>query len=592
VDRSFQVDLRGLVDLLSHHLYSSPRVYLRELLQNAVDAVTARRIVDAAAPASIAVETDGTTLRVTDTGIGLTEPEVHEFLARIGSSSKRDELGFAREAFLGRFGIGLLSGFVVAEEITVTTRSATGGPAVRWTGRADGTYAVEPGEHDVVGSTVELRARRGAETWFHPDTVVELVRLFAAVLPVPVTVNGAPIAGGGAPWARDDGRSPEQRRADLVGLAQDALGFTPFDVVELDVPEAGLTGVAFVLPFAASPAAHVGHRVHLKGMLLGDDVPGLLPDWAFFARCVVDTTRLRPTAAREGLVDDDLLARTREALGERLRGWIAGSARSAPERLSRFLEVHHLAVKALAMHDDDMLALVEQWWPMETTAGPMTVAEFRHRYGTVRYTASVEEYRQLSGVAAAQDVPLVNGGYVYDADLLDRLDRPGAPVERLDPGDVSDRLAAVDPPVELAALPFLAVARRAVDPLGCDVSLRAFEPASVPVLYLVDRDATHQRELRATRDRVDELWAGVLSAFDRPQVTRPQLVFNHDNPTVRRLVDLTDEELVTAAVEALHGQALLAGHHPLHPADTARLARAFDTLLVRATPTRPTGDTA
>ncbi|MFD6726415.1 HSP90 family protein, partial [Streptomyces sp. NPDC060131] len=50
-DRTFQVDLRGLVDLLSHHLYSSPRVYLRELLQNAVDALTARHSLEPAAPA-------------------------------------------------------------------------------------------------------------------------------------------------------------------------------------------------------------------------------------------------------------------------------------------------------------------------------------------------------------------------------------------------------------------------------------------------------------------------------------------------------------------------------------------------------------
>ena len=56
---TFQVDLRGLVDLLSHHLYSSPKVYLRELMQNAVDAITARRMLDPAAPAQIRIRTGG-----------------------------------------------------------------------------------------------------------------------------------------------------------------------------------------------------------------------------------------------------------------------------------------------------------------------------------------------------------------------------------------------------------------------------------------------------------------------------------------------------------------------------------------------------
>src|SRR5690349_16407337 len=86
-DRTFRVDLRGVVDLLSHHLYASPRVYVRELLQNAVDAITAR---GAGGPAQVRIDpperTGDGTLRIADTGIGLTEEQVHEFLATIGRS--------------------------------------------------------------------------------------------------------------------------------------------------------------------------------------------------------------------------------------------------------------------------------------------------------------------------------------------------------------------------------------------------------------------------------------------------------------------------------------------------------------------------
>jgi len=120
---AFQVDLRGIVDLLSHHLYSSPRVFVRELLQNAVDAITARRTVDPGSPAVVRILADGGRVQVRDSGIGLTEDEVHRFLATIGRSSKRGVLGGGAESvlelgrgdFLGRFGIGLLACFVVAE---------------------------------------------------------------------------------------------------------------------------------------------------------------------------------------------------------------------------------------------------------------------------------------------------------------------------------------------------------------------------------------------------------------------------------------------------------------------------------------------
>jgi molecular chaperone HtpG len=137
VSNTFQVDLRGIVDLLSHHLYASPRVYVRELLQNAVDAITAVRQEETGDTARISIESAGTTgdgsLRIADNGIGLTEAQVHELLATIGRSSKRDELGFARHEFLGQFGIGLLSCFLVADEIRVHTRHADA-PPVLWTG--------------------------------------------------------------------------------------------------------------------------------------------------------------------------------------------------------------------------------------------------------------------------------------------------------------------------------------------------------------------------------------------------------------------------------------------------------------------------
>ena len=102
----FRVDLGGMVDLLSHHLYSGPHVYLRELLQNAVDAVTARLAEDPAAPATIRLtsdtEADGATvLVVTDSGVGLTSDEATELLATIGRSSKRDPHGLGVAHYLG-----------------------------------------------------------------------------------------------------------------------------------------------------------------------------------------------------------------------------------------------------------------------------------------------------------------------------------------------------------------------------------------------------------------------------------------------------------------------------------------------------------
>ncbi|MDF5758273.1 HSP90 family protein [Spongiactinospora sp. TRM90649] len=584
MESAFQVDLRGVVDLLSRHLYSSPRVYVRELLQNAVDAITARQAADPGAPARIDLEiAPGGPLRVHDTGIGLTEQEVHTLLATIGRSSKRDELGFARHEFLGQFGIGLLSGFLVADAIEVVTRSATGGPTVRWTGFADGRYRVEQASEERAepGTTVTLSPRADAGEWVGERTVTELATLYGSLLPVEVHVAGRRISGDGPPWTARHA-TPDARRAALTAYGAEAFGFSAFDVVDLNVPEAGLTGVAFILPTPANPAVRSSHRVYLKRMLLAEGTEGLLPEWAFFARCVVDAGELRPTASREALYDDDLLEHTRDALGTSLRAWLVTLAETDPARLRAFLRLHHLGVKALALHDDDMLRLVDRWLEFETSDGPMTLAQFRVRHPQGRYTSGVDEFRQLSGVAGAQGVGLVNAGYVYDSEILSRLPRldPEIRLRPLDPAELATRLAPVDPHTELSARPFLVAAAGALDALGCEVVLREFDPASLPALYLTSRAAQHQAELREAREDSDGLWADVLGAIENVVAAdRPRLVLNHRNPLVRRIVTLPDASLAATAVEALYGMALLHGRHPLRAADTASLNRSFLGLL-------------
>ncbi|MFF9091334.1 HSP90 family protein [Streptomyces sp. NPDC014991] len=586
---TFQVDLRGLVDLLSHHLYSGPKVYLRELLQNAVDAVTARRAAEPDAPARIRLYAADGTLRVEDSGVGLTESDVHSLLATIGRSSKRaDGLQEARSQFLGQFGIGLLACFVVAERIRVVSRSARTpqAPPVEWTASDDGSYTVRtlPGaERPEPGTTVYLTARAGAAEWLAPERVLALARDFGALLPYDVRVGDEPVTQLPAPWDRTY-PSPAGRRAALARHCRELFGFTPLDSIDLDVPLAGIRGVAYVLPSAVSPAQRATHRVHLKGMLLTERAEQLLPDWAFFVRCVLDTDSLRPTASRESLYEDETLAAVREALGERIRSWLTGLAAGESERLAAFLAVHHLGVKSLARHDREMLRTMLPWLPFETTDGQLSLAEFARRHPVVHFTRTVEEFRQVAPIASAQGVGVVNGGYTYDSELVQALPLvlPGAVVAELDAETVTAHLDAVGPAEELALSGFLAAARATLDPLGCDVVLRSFHPLSVPALHLDDRDARHEHARAAAEDRADDLWAGILGSL-RGSAPRARLVLNHLNPLVRRIGALREPELIATATESLYGQALLMAQRPLRPADSALLNRAFIGLLAWAT---------
>jgi molecular chaperone HtpG len=581
-----------MVDLLSHHLYSSPRVFIRELLQNAVDAITARRLIDPRSPATIGITADGS-LTVSDSGVGLTEDEVHRFLATIGHSSKRDEdgLALARADFIGQFGIGLLACFVVADEITVRTRSARerGAPTVEWRGYADGRYSLRvlaASARSEPGTTVTLVPRPGAEEWFGATRVAQLARHYGSLLRYPVTLDdggtSVPITDTPPVWDRAYASALARREA-LVAYAQQTFNIVPLDVIDLDLPVVGLRGVAFVSPSPVHPSRTAGHRVHLRGMLLSDEASQLLPEWAFFVRCVVDTDSLRPTASREALYEDETLAAVRDALGERLRDWLAQLAASDPGTLNRFLAVHHLAVKALARYDDQLLRMLLPWLPFETTDGSVTLDEFARAHPTIMVTQTVEEFRQVASIASAAGLAVVNGGYTYDRELVHRLPeiRPHVAVLDLDPQTVTAHLESVDPADELAASGFLALARQVVDQHGCDVALRSFHPVTVPALLVDNREARHER-LRAEHEAgADPLWSDILGAL-RSASPRAQLVLNHQCALVRKIAVIRDRDLAATAVEALYGQALLLSRRPLRQTEHALLNRAFIGLLEHA----------
>ena len=259
--------------------------------------------------------------------------------------------------------------------------------------------------------------------------------------------------------------------------------------------------------------------------------------------------------------------------------------------------IHHLGVKALALHDDEMLragrAVVadgDQRRPDDAGRVP--------RSGTAwsATRATIDEFRQLAAVAAAQDLAVVNGGYTYDTRDHRAAAAAGpvdAQVERLEPTDLTTRFDTLDPAVELALRPFLAAAQRALDRLGCEVVLRAFDPAALPALYLVDRSArVPRRAARPPGSGSTTLWAGVLDAFAAAGAAGPARSWCSTTATRWSAGSprWPTPSWSALAVEALYGQALLLGHHPIRPADAALLNRSFLGLLDRAVPGR--GDAA
>jgi molecular chaperone HtpG len=485
-----------------------------------------------------------------------------------------------RADFIGQFGIGLLSCFVVSDEIFMVTRSAReGSPAVEWRGRADGTYDVSV-DHDseiAPGTTVYLSCKDGAEEWFEPSTVQDLARRFGALLPFPIDVvagvdtvriNEEP------PWRKSFGNLREERDA-LMRFGRRLFDEEFFDVIPLRSDVGDVDGAAYILSYSPSPTAKGRHRVYLKNMLLSEASENLLPNWAFFVTCVVNTNELRPTASRESFYEDEMLAQTRDALGNALRDYLIDLKSQDPVRLQNLVALHFRAIKALASYDDEFFQIFVDLLPFETSLGRMTLGDFRAEHEVIRYVPNIDTFRQIAQVASSQGLGIINAGYSYDQDLLEKLPRvfPGVKVEKVDSTDLAESFVDITMSEREDVFEFVAVADVVLQPFKCRAEVKRFEPAELPALFLAGDDVQFMRSLEQSKEVSDEHWSAILTnlAESGRNETYATLCFNYENPLVRRMARIDDRQMVRLAVQMLYVQSLLLGHHPLNSKEMALL---------------------
>jgi molecular chaperone HtpG len=277
------------------------------------------------------------------------------------------------EGFLGQFGIGLLSCFLVSDEIVVISKSARDldSPTIEWRGASDGTYAVRSIERDMEpGTQIYLRAKPSGAEWMDIGRIRELCQKYGRYLhhKIELTADGRTESLNDIPLWEHDTNEPAEREH-LMNVGQELFDRTFFDVFPLQSQFGQVQGLAFVLGQAAHAGSAQSHRAYLKNMLLSEKTQNLLPDWAFFVQCVVNVKGLRPTASRESFYEDTSFEAAREDLGECLRRYLIDLSRQDPARLRQFISIHDTSIKVLAVDDDECLKVFADWLPFETSAG-------------------------------------------------------------------------------------------------------------------------------------------------------------------------------------------------------------------------------
>jgi molecular chaperone HtpG len=534
----FTVDLRGLVEILSHHLYRNERVYLRELVQNAHDAIQARAVLGHPVDGEIEIvpARGYEQLVVRDNGIGLTEDDMRSLLSIIGSTSKRSDVAAVRRQFLGQFGIGLLSCFLVADSIEVVSRSARtpDAPTVRWVGQSDGTFTIGPALQPLAepGTEVRLRPRHGYHRWCDTDACLQFASEFAELLAVPVRIGDTTLSQQPRPWTL--------ATEDQLAWCRERFGFEAMGIIPFDTKSAGVVGLAFVLPYTARPGYRTGDRIYSKGMLVADTDDLVIPRWAFFCRAVVDAGELPLTASREGLQESGELQFVRKQIGFRLLTELIIVQGQHPDVYADIVRLHADGLKALAIQEPDVRDLLRATLPFETTHGERTIQQLVDRPGPVPFVRDADTYAALADVAAHAGVLVVNAGGLHEAELLSVVEEPGH-FREVTAADVVELARPVPYPDAPAAAALSATARAAIAEDGLSVDVGSFEPADRPVLW----------------------WPTTPG--------HARMVLNAANSAVKRLLSAPPETDLSAALRALYVTGLLTGRATPSPAQVATL---------------------
>ena len=569
-NNNFSVDLGGMIAILSENLYSKPDVFLRELLQNAADAVSMRKELD---PSFKNGEIDisvvhNKSIRFTDNGIGLTEDEIRRFVSVIGSSSKRSGGG----NYIGRFGIGLLSCFIVTDEIVLRSRSVKMPDVVsEWHGYSNGSYSVRQIESDMpIGSEISFMCTSpDNERYFDEEFIADRAMYYALPLPYPIYVG----AGEGTRTRANllyVGNTSDTRKMVLetgrrvFGTDTDFLDYIP-----LESPSGLFSGAAYILPYTVSAAGSADrHRIYLKNMLLTENGSALLPEWTFFVRCFINSDKLRPTASREELFRDGLLEQARNEISLCIVEYLEKLSFSDPAMLSRIGELHGTALKSLACENERIFRIFMPYFRFETSLGTASGTAMEGYPKTIFYTSDTDIFRQLRPIFAEQDIMLVNTGYVHEKDLLLFGDRLGLfHAEPLRENIIADSLN--DCPDEDKFAGLVKSFCDSLSEFGCRAVMKSFSPPQLTCLYSTNADAELKRDIEHSRENGDDLFAGILDAFEEElsETASSLLYLNGSNDLIIRLSEVTDSEKLDVFARILYVQALIAGGFPVRAKD-------------------------
>ena len=398
----FQTEVRQLLHLMIHSLYSNKEIFLRELISNASDAADKLRFEALAAPELLADDpelairigynSDDGTLSVSDNGIGMTRDDLVQNLgtiARSGTAEFLQQMTGDQQAdarLIGQFGVGFYSAFIVADKVEVLTRRADTDEAARWQSDGQGEFTVEAAERDARGTTVTLHLKEAEKEFLDGLRLETLIRKYSDHIAFPVTLvdeaaDDSPRAVNSATalWTRSRSEiDDDEYREFYKSIAHDFTDPLTWshNRVEGKREYTSLLYIPGAAPFDLwNREAPRGLKLYVQRVFIMDDAEQFLPLYLRFVKGVVDSGDLPLNVSRELLQRSPDLDAMRSGLTRRVLDMLQKLASGDSEKYAAFWADFGQTVKEGVVEDQGNRDRLMKLLRFSTTASSTSTQE-------------------------------------------------------------------------------------------------------------------------------------------------------------------------------------------------------------------------
>ena len=368
----FQAEIKQLLDIVIHSLYTEKEIFVRELVSNASDAleklrhtqITEKEIFDDKAELEINVTTDdkAKTITIQDFGLGMTRAELVENLGTIAHSGSKAFLKALGEGdqkntnLIGQFGVGFYSAFMVAKSVKVYSHSwRAAEPGHVWTSDGAGSYEIEEAADQRRGTKIVIELKDDCAEFSDDSRIKEILERYSAFVSFPINLNGKRVNTVQALWLRSKNEIKDEEYTEFYKFQAHA-----FDEPRLrlhfsaDAPLA-INALLFVpkdntekLGFARTEASVA---LYCRKVLIDAKPKLLLPEWLRFLKGVVDSEDLPLNISRETMQDKALIEKLNKVITKRFLKFLDDEAKNRPDAYAEFYAEFGIFLKEGAAMD-------------------------------------------------------------------------------------------------------------------------------------------------------------------------------------------------------------------------------------------------